>query len=174
MAEAIRKIQIFISSPGDVAEERDALELLIKDELQSTLGRQHNLYLEPLRWETLVTPGMTSDIQKKVFEEMGPYDIFIGLFWKRFGTPTPTHGSGSEAEFRDAYARWEEDNARPILMYFCERHFLPKSAELEQFGKVLAFREEIEKKGLYATYKDVDDFIAKTRRHLTQTIYRLI
>ncbi|MFK7847097.1 MAG: SUMF1/EgtB/PvdO family nonheme iron enzyme [Rhodothermales bacterium] len=168
------KIRIFISSPSDVKDERDALEALIKDELQLTLGRQLNLYLEPLLWETLVTPGM-GDIQKRVFDEVGPYDIFVGIFWKRFGTPTDEHESGSEAEFRDAYARWEEDNSRPVLMYFCKRPFVPETQEeLAQMGKVLGFRKELENKGLYSTYTELSEFEKMLRRHLNHCINSLV
>ncbi len=167
------RIRIFISSPGDVREERDTLEDLVKNDLQLTLGRQHNLYLEPMRWETLITPGM-GDIQKKVFEEMGPYDIFVGIFWKRFGTPTTEHESGSEAEFRDAYARWEEDNRRPILMYFCERPFLPDDEDLVQYGKVITFRKELENKGLYSTFSETSEFEKMLSRHLYRIIVSLL
>ena len=174
MSVQTTKIRIFISSPGDVAAERDALENLIKTELQLTLGRRYNLYLEPLRWETYVAPGM-GDIQQRVFDEMGAYDIFIGIFWKRFGTPTAEHESGSEAEFRDAYARWEKDNSRPVMLYFCQRPFMPDTKDaLTQMGKVLEFRKEIENKGLYSTYSQISEFERLLSRHLFDTITDLI
>ncbi|MFK7844959.1 MAG: SUMF1/EgtB/PvdO family nonheme iron enzyme [Rhodothermales bacterium] len=175
------RIRIFISSPSDVREERGVLEDLIKNDLQATLGRQHNLYLEPMLWENMVRPGL-GDIQKRVFEEMGPYDIFVGLFWKRFGTPTSDHESGSEAEFRDAYARWQEDNSRPVMMYFCERKLLvdvdtdPEDA-MEQFRqaqKLKQFREELGGKGLYWTYTEFKEFERLVSRHLYDVILDLV
>ena len=118
-------------------------------------------------------PGM-GDVQQKVFEEMGPYDIFVGIFWKRFGTPTSEHESGSEAEFRDAYAKdgrritagpssCTSASGRPITMssLACRRKNL---LNLDgQAQKVKAFREEIAGKGLYATYKELDEFKDKLR-----------
>ena len=176
-----KRIRIFISSPGDVAAERDALEAVITNDLQQTLGRQHALHLVPMRWESMVTPGM-GNIQEKVFAEMGPYDIFVGIFWKRFGTPTGEHDSGSEAEFRQAYTHWERDQSRPILMYFCERPATidldtdPAEAmeQFQQAQKVKAFREEVGDKGLYWTYGEVDAFAKMVRNHLYDTIVRLI
>ena len=174
MVDQTTRIRIFISSPGDVSEERDALEDLITNDLQLTLGRQHALYLEPLRWETRVRPGMGA-IQERVFEEMGPYDIFIGIFWKRFGTPSAEHESGSEAEFRDAWERWEADRSRPILMYFCERPFMPQShEELAQMSKVLTFREELQGKGLYWTYSEIEAFEKQVRRHVYDAVVSLM
>ena len=181
MPATLRHIRIFISSPGDVRPERDALEAVISDDLQRTLGRQHNLYLEPLRWENLARPGL-GDIQSQVSEQMGAYDIFVGIFWKRFGTPTAKHESGSEEEFRDAYALWEEDNDRPVMMYFCEREANisldtdPDKAmkQLQQAQKVKAFREEIGQKGLYWTYKEVDEFKIEIGRHLHDAILSLL
>ena len=181
MPATLRHIRIFISSPGDVRPERDALEAVISDDLQRTLGRQHNLYLEPLRWENLARPGL-GDIQTQVSGQMGAYDIFVGIFWKRFGTPTAKHESGSEEEFRDAFALWEEDNDRPVMMYFCEREAnisLDTDAEkameqIQQAQKVKAFREEIGQKGLYWTYKEVDEFKIEIRRHLHDAILSLL
>ena len=167
------KVRIFISSPGDVMDARDALEDVIVNKLQPTIGNQLGLHLQPMRWEGMVAPGM-GDIQKNVFEEMGEYDIFVGIFWKRFGTPTPEYGSGSEAEFWDAYRRWEEDNSRPILMYFCETPFLPTADDLEQYAKVLKFKEEIGGKGLYSTYDKLEQFKGDIQKHLFKRIQGLV
>ena len=181
MPATLRHIRIFISSPGDVRPERDALEAVIKDDLQHTLGRQHNLYLEPMRWEKLARPGL-GDVQSQVSQQMGAYDIFVGIFWKRFGTPTAKHESGSEEEFRDAYALWEKDHSRPVMMYFCEREANisldtdPDKAmkQLQQAQKVKAFREEIGQKGLYWTYKEIDAFEKEIKRHLHDAILSLL
>ena len=181
MPETLRKIRIFISSPSDVRRERDALEKVITQDLQQTLGKKHNLYLEPLRWEKRARPGM-GDIQSRISRQMGEYDIFIGIFWKRFGTPTARSKSGSEEEFREAYSLWEEDNSRPVMMYFCEReanislNIDPDKAieQIQHAQKVKAFREEIGQKGLYWTYKEVEDFVKEVRQHLHDTILELV
>ena len=166
------RYRIFISSPGDVREERDALEEIIKRDLQMTLGRHLNLFLEPLRWETNARPTI-GEIQANLFEQFGEYDIFVGIFWKRFGTPTSEFESGSEAEFRDALRRWEADRSRPILMYFCQRPFMPRAEDLEQYAKVLRFREELGDKGLYWTYDHVEEFSKLVRQHLYAAILDL-
>ena len=175
------KIRIFISSPSDVSAERDVLEDLIKNDLQLTLGREKNLFLEPVRWETHARPAI-GDIQSNIFTQLGHYDIFVGVFWKRFGTPTGNYESGSELEFRDAYKRWEEDNHRPVMMYFCDRK-IDLDVELNerividvvrQAQKVKAFRQEIESKGLCWTFTDTDELRLIAFRHLYDAIQDLI
>ncbi len=175
MSDPSKTYRIFISSPRDVEAERDMLERLIIEELQPRLAEVDDITLLPLLWERKVTPGM-GDIQARVFEQMGSFDIFVGVFWKRFGTPTADHESGAEAEFRLAYKLWEQDNSRPILMYFCERPFeVPKTfEEVEQIRRVVAFREEMEEKGLYWTYRDVDELKELARNHLYTEILRLL
>ena len=169
-----KEIRIFISSPGDVKAERDALKNLIRNDLQRTLGDTKSLYLNPILWEDLGRPGM-GNIQDNLFKQLGDFNIFIGIFWLRFGTPTGTHDSGSEAEFRKAYEKWKQDSDFPILMYFCER--CPESLNMidtEQLDKVRTFRKEVESKGLTWTYKEVDELVQVVRNHLFTAIMDLV
>ncbi|MDZ4702173.1 MAG: SUMF1/EgtB/PvdO family nonheme iron enzyme [Rhodothermales bacterium] len=177
----VDQIRIFISSPGDVVAERDALEDLIKNTLQTRHGDRLSVHMEPRRWETHGRPGL-GDIQTNLFDQIGEYHIYIGIFWLRFGTPTGNHESGSEAEFYDAYARWQADNSRPVMLYFCERedNFSLKSHTMkelierkEQQEKVEAFRENVGKEGLFWTYTDLADFTKKVERHLDATIEKI-
>ena len=178
---AARRIRILISTPNDVKEEVEALEALIREELQLSVGNRYNLYLEPVRWEKLITPSM-GDIQKSVFANLGEYDIFIGIFWKRFGAPALEHESGSEAEFRYAYRSWKEDNSRPFFIYFCERavsidlNTRPDEAleKIQETQKVREFRSELEGKGLYSTYNELEELIDLVRQDLYGVIVKIV
>lgn len=76
--------------------------------------------------------------------QVGEYDIFVGIMWKRFGTPTGKADSGTEEEFHIAYRPWQENESVRILFYFCQSPFMPRrQSEMEQMGKVLAFKEEL-------------------------------
>ena len=164
-----QEIRIFISSPGDVQAERDALKALVKDELQHTLGDKHGLHLVPVMWEDLGRPGM-GDIQENLFKQLGDFNIFIGMFWHRFGTPSGNYESGSEAEFRRAYEKWKADHSFPIFMYFCERN-LPANVDTRQLDNVRAFKKEINSKGLTWPYHGVDDLVTQVRKHVTDELY---
>ena len=59
--------------------------------------------LEAVRWESHCNPGVGSNVQSVINEQIGPTDIYVGIMWKRFGTPTGRAGSGTEEEFKAAY-----------------------------------------------------------------------
>ncbi|MEM1041114.1 MAG: hypothetical protein AAGI91_00650 [Bacteroidota bacterium] len=162
-------VRIFAASPGDVTAERDALDEVAADLSHSLDG----VHVEVLRWERDTYPAM-GRAQGLVFDQMGEdFDILVGIMWKRFGSPTGEAESGTEEEFDRAYARWQQTGQPPILFYFCERPFFPRTdREVEQFQKVQAFRQRLEGSGLIGTYEAVDDFKRKVRRALDATIRR--
>ncbi len=98
--------------------------------------------------------------------------MFVGILWKRFGTPTKRAESGTEEEFNRAYQFWKEYGRPHIMFYFNLAPYSPSSLEeTEQWGKVLAFQKELGEKGtLYWDYDGPDEFEQEVRRHLTQVV----
>jgi hypothetical protein len=166
------KIRVFVSSPSDVQLERDHITRVV-NELNETItivAPEKSISLELIKWETHVAPGLHAQgPQGVVTDQIPEYDIFVGIMWKRFGTPTQHFGSGTEEEFRDAYARWEKTRKTPrIMFYFCQAdlgYFEQKEA-LNQFEKVLAFRKELNDKGLMQSYTDRSNFDQTIRHQL--------
>ena len=141
MSDRPRHIRIFASSPSDVENERNELKAVVEELAASFSGR--GVTLELLRWETHSYPSLESP-QVAINRQIGAYEIFIGIMWKRFGTPTERYGSGTEEEFRDAYKLWEQDKRRPVLFYFKHTPFMPTTVEeVGQVARVLGFREEL-------------------------------
>jgi hypothetical protein len=98
-------------------------------------------------------------------------DIFIGIFWKRFGTPVYDAGSRTEHEFQRAYEAWQQRRRPHIMMYFNQTPYTPQtSAEAEQWREVLAFRESFPKEGLWWPYPGAAEFERLVRRHVAQFI----
>src|SRR4051794_40256573 len=91
MPRELPRIRIFLSSPGDVPNERDIAERAIFR--LAGVWKQH-LRLETKRWERDHYEAVRSF--QTAIGEMGAYDIFIGILWKRIGTGLPGH------EFRRA------------------------------------------------------------------------
>jgi len=166
-----KHIRIFVGSPGDVSKERDVLDLVVK-ELNETIAFYSGFWLELLRWETHCVPdfGRTQGI---VHKQIGPFDIFIGIMWKRFGTPTGHAQSGTEEEFRIAYEAWHQSGVPRILFYFCQEPFMPRNVEeLDQCRLVLSFRRELEQKGLVWEYPGHDKFADVIRPHIAKLLLK--
>jgi predicted nucleotide-binding protein len=169
MPATITKIRIFVASPSDVSQERDHLSHVVA-ELSTTVASYKGFALELIRWETHAIPGMGRP-QGLINEQIGEYDIFVGIMWRRFGTATGVADSGTEEEFRIAYDRWLKNPAIRILFYFSQRPFMPRAAdEIQQLAKVLDFRKDLDSRGLVSEYKDSDDFPNVVRPHLTRLL----
>ena len=110
-------------------------------------GSQNNWFLEVVKWETNSAPGISKGhIQDLISTDIGnDYDLFIGLMWMKFGTPTAAAGSGTEEEFYHALKRFQnEPDSLQILFYF--KDTLPNSLEdINPFElkKINEFKEKI-------------------------------
>lgn len=177
MPTPVKKVRIFVASPGDVQAEREQLAKVV-NELNLTISAiapEKEMVLELVRWETHVYPGLGKDAQEVVNQQIGEYDIFVGIIWKRLGTPTTVARSGTEEEFQRAYSIWQKDKTLPVLFYFCQQSFHPPRTkeEVEQLGKVVDFRDELTKKGLVADYSDHESFADVIRPHLLLVLGRM-
>jgi Domain of unknown function (DUF4062) len=167
----LTKLRIFVASPGDVSAERERLDGIV-DELNATLGTRTNIVLELVRWETHAWPGFGEDAQEVINGQIEPYDIFVGIMWKRLGTPTHRGASGTVEEFERAFDRWVEHRTPAIMFYFNRASFYPSSAEdVQQFERVLEFKEIVVSKGAFFwEYEGVEDFERHVRPHLYRQI----
>ncbi|MCP4629706.1 MAG: DUF4062 domain-containing protein [bacterium] len=144
------------------------------EELNRGVADDRGLRLELSRWETDAYPGFHSDGPQGLIDpvlKIEECDILLGIFWKRFGTPTGDARSGTEHEIRHAIQSRPQSGRPQIMIYFKEAEFLPHSeAELEQYRLVLRFRDEFPQEGLYWAFKDVAEFERLTRNHLMNLI----
>lgn len=165
-------LQVFVASPNDVAEERATLEDVIR-ELNITWSKELGIYLELVKWETHAYPSVGTDPQAIINEELGDnYDIFIGIMWTRFGTPTGRAGSGTSEEFQRAYSRYQNnpDQIR-IMFYFKDAPIPPSKLDPEQLASIKAFQTELGDQGtLYWTYTSLSEFTQLVRLHLTRQV----
>ena len=167
------QFRVFLASPGDVAAEREALVRAV-DEINVTTCPLLNCRLETVKWETHATPEAGRP-QQVINEQIGMYDIFVGVMWRRFGTPSGVAESGTEEEYRLAYRRWEQEPELPLMFYFCQAPFFPANVdELDQMRKVMLFRKELEGKALTWTFNEHAAFEATIRKHLCQRLPKLV
>jgi hypothetical protein len=171
MGNPDQDIRVFIASPSDVSAERDAVAEVVRETnyAASVFAPEMRLNLRSLRWEdTYPTMGRP---EQAILDQIGEYDIFVGIMCSRFGTPTGKAESGTEEEFRLAYEGWKHFGRPHIMVYFCEDPPAPKGiAEIEQLKKVYEFRDELYKVGLIGSYRTTGDFSRSFRNHLISVL----
>jgi len=144
MAKTQTILQVFVASPRDVVDERKILEDVIS-EFNLTWSDTNKIRLELLKWETHAHPGFGEDAQDAINRQIGnEYDIFIGIMWGLFGSPTNRAESGTEEEYEKAYARLAESpGSVQIMFYFKDAGISPSKLDPEQLAKVQAFKRRI-------------------------------
>ena len=174
MPTTITRYKVFLASPSDLSDDRTALDEVIT-ELNQSFGQQNDLHIELLKWESHSAPGVsTINVQKIINKDLGSdYDLFIGLIWKKFGTPTDVAESGTEEEFLLAYKRFiENPNSVQILFYFKNSPIPIEEIVPEQIQKIQKFKADIGKNKnlLYWEYQDIQQLQKFIRIHLPQRI----
>jgi len=170
-------IRIVVASPSDVQHERNTLSR-VAEELNRTIGRAYDLRIEVNRWETDAHPGFHVNGPQALIDpilKIEESDVFVGIFWKRFGTPVIGAGSGTQHEFNKAYSAWKDHGAPHIMFYFNGQEHAPSSnEEKSQWEEVLAFQRNFPSEGLWWSYNDVLEFERFVREHLTMFILETV
>jgi len=84
----MRTIRLFVSSPGDVAPERQRVQW-VADRLNGEFA--HNLHIETILWETAIFNAHDGGFQPQIEKRARPADcdIVLTIFWSRLGTELP-------------------------------------------------------------------------------------
>ncbi|MBT0958574.1 hypothetical protein IV417_14385 [Alphaproteobacteria bacterium KMM 3653] len=120
-SSALPEIKIFLSSPGDVNEER-----ILADRVMKRLADRYaaQARLVPIIWEH--EPLLATATFQDQIEKPSTTDIVICILWSRLGTRLPAHimredgsryDSGTEFEFEDAWKAMQS-TGRPDLMVY--------------------------------------------------------
>lgn len=172
MAKKVDILTIFVASPSDVADEKDALSRII-NELNLTL--RDDVRLELLRWETDTYPAFGSYPQDVINEQIGDdYDIFIAIFWSKVGTKTVNYESGTLEELDRAYKKYINNNdSIDLMVYFKDQPLPPSKIDYSQLQKISELKKQLgEKGGLYWPFDSVQDFESLVRVHLSRVVQK--
>jgi hypothetical protein len=175
MARTERVIVVFVASPSDLDAERNCLEEVIR-ELNISWSGTFGLRLDLVRWETQGYPDVGADAQEVLNRELpNDYDIFIGLMWGRFGTPTSRAGSGTEEEFNRALTRRKAGEAVKLMFYFKDAPLAPSLIDVAQLASVQRFKSGLGAEGgLYWLFNTPEDFENLARLHLARQIQEFV
>jgi len=163
---------VFVASPGDVTDERSVLEEVIS-EINMMWSRDLGIRLELVRWETHAIPGIGLDAQAVINDSIpNDYDLFVGIMWCRYGTPTGRAGSGTVEEFEIAKKRYESDpNSVKFMMYFKDAPISPSQMDPCQLTQVISFRNSLGAQGvLHWSFNSPEDFRRIFRIHIVGQI----
>ncbi|MCT4554505.1 MAG: DUF4062 domain-containing protein [Pelagimonas sp.] len=174
MPKQIQEYSVFISSPSDVARERETIQGAI-EQLNLLRGPGEDFRLTPIRWETHVSTQFGNHPQNVINEQIGDnYDIFVGVLCSRFGQPTQDYASGTEEEFsRAMQRRANEDHGPEVLFYFKDPRSSEHPIDAEQLWKLHTFKESISDKGIYEEFSNTDDLRGRVTTALVKAIDRI-
>lgn len=170
MPRTVVAYKVFLASPGDVKEERKIVKKVI--DLYNQIHSCDNIKLELLCWEDSTHPSFGDYPQDVVNSQIGDdYDVFIGILWARFGTPTLKYESGTEEEFYRAYERYKNGDSIELMVYRKDESISPSSIDVEQLQKINRFTSEVGKLGgYYFTFTGENQFQEMLLKHLDMVI----
>ena len=158
-------VRLFLASPSDVAPERQVAEDVI-----ATINRDFSSYthctVELLAWEN-IQPGAGRP-QALINARVDLCDLFVGILWKRWGTPAGDGQTGFEEEFERATCNHRSAGSPDIWIFFKDLDVDSTDDPGQQLQQVLAFRRrlEAERQILYKNFADETDFRGKFNNHL--------
>lgn len=172
MPDYYEHYRVFLSSPGDVAAERQlATEAIAK--INQVCGDLLQLSLRVRKWEDMapVTPHLPEErIQDALNEEVSKCNFFILILYKRYGRIEPGHSiSNTERELEAIMRCYEKNPHLKILAYF--REIGSDDDPGLQEKQVREFRERLQGLGMfYQTYRTPEEF----EDRVTHDLYSVI
>lgn len=171
----VKIYKCFIGSPSDTQKERQYCKEVFID-INKTIGEKFNFRIESLMWEDDCRPEFGDDGQEVINRQLllKEYNIFIGIMWARFGSPTKRAESGTVEEFEDAYQKYKDNKGMEICVYFNKQDIPQEKMDTEQISQVFGFKNKVsELGGLYHEYYGAEQFKEELRTHLSNYFLEL-
>ena len=172
----VKLIRAFIASPSGLEPER-RIAHAIAEHVNKTVAKELGGRLELFGWEETISGSGRP--QAMINTEMDSCELFIGAMWANWGSP-PDHGgpytSGFEEEFELSRTRHEKTGSPTMSMYFKTIDPMQMRDPGDDLKKVIAFQTKLrtEKRFLYDTFSEPNDFADKIRSFLTVHTIRLL
>ncbi len=143
MADSRKLVNIFLASPGDLSDER-RIAKTVADEVNTIFANAFGYQVELIGWEDTVS--VFGRPQATINRDLERCELFIGMVWKKWGTPPDTTGayaSGFEEEFELSVARRAREGRPEISLFFknIDEQFMRDPGD--QLQKVIAFKKKI-------------------------------
>ena len=147
-------LRVFLASPSDLEDERKATKEMV-DRLNLTI-RESGWTVELLGWEDRL-PGFGRP-QAQINADVDACDLFLGVLYRRWGSPSGEFKSGFEEEFERAIGRRKRSESPEIWIYF--KRVEDASDPGEQLQQVLVFRKKLEQRSelLFKEFGDTSEW----------------
>lgn len=150
-----------MSYPSDISDERDIVHQVCKE--LNIIWANNGVHIRVIDWKDDFVPNFGDHPQNIINSQIPEYNVFIGIYWTRFGSPTKNYNSGSEEEFYHAL-----NNKKHILLYFSEIKVSLSEIDVNQLKMINDFKEKVKPIGLYKSYNGIDEFRSMLSMHLNQ------
>ncbi|MEI2781282.1 MAG: DUF4062 domain-containing protein [Candidatus Competibacter sp.] len=172
MPDLYENYRIFISSPGDVAAERQFAEEVI-NRINRSCSEVLKISVSSQKWEHLPpeSPHLPEEkLQDLINKEVEKSHFFVLILFKRYGRKEPGHlKSNTERELETILKRYETNPQIRILAYFRDIPHNPDPGDQET--AVLELRNNLEKLGIrYRNYKLPEEF----KEEFTHDMYNVV
>lgn len=168
-------IRAFLASPGDLQEERKAIRDVV-DEFNMSWANELGYQVELIGWEETVS-GFGRP-QHLINQDLDQCELFLGMIWKRWGTPPDRDGefsSGFEEEFERSMARCGKTGSPETSLFFKQipNEFMVDPGD--DLKKVLEFKKTIiaGKKILFQNFSTVREIETLARKCVTAYVNRV-
>lgn len=160
-----------MASPGDLDKERKII--------QETVARINRRIGKLLKWFIILdcwedTPPGFSRPQSIINPNVDTCDLFLGMLWRWWGSPTGTHTSGFHEEFTRARERKKATGKPEIWIFFKtieNDHMKDPGPQLKQ---VLKFKKELKKQHelLFREFEDISEWKILISEFLTTYVIK--
>lgn len=197
MPNKVLQFRVFISSPGDVLDERNLARQLLSDELPRVPAFRQRVSFDPISWDdpaarvVMLAGEQPQDSVNRSLPRPAECDFVVIILWSRMGTPLPDtvrksngepYVSGTEWEFEDAMT----SSKRPSVMVY---HRTEKQKVNLDDPDIDAKREQLKKVDRFLSrfrnpdgsissginsYSTPSEFKEQLRQHLEQLVWERI
>lgn len=176
MPDRRKIVKVFLASPGDLSDERRAAKAAV-DEVNGLFANEFGYHVELVGWEDTVS--VFGRPQATINAELEDCEYFIGMMWKRWGTPPNLSGpytSGFEEEFKRSVDRRLRTGRPEISLLFKEIDPELLRDPGDELKKVLAFKSQLvaEKSIYFESFSKIGELEAKLRRCVSKYIRGLL
>jgi len=160
-------VKVFIASPGDLIDERKLFPDVI-ERVNTNKAKAMGYLLDAINYEDALPSGGRP--QELVNKDVAECDVFVLLFWKRWGSASGKFSSGTEEEFFIADSRFRKEKVPHLLIYFRDPPAEMIADPGVQLRKVRKFRARIEKEKryLYKPYSKIEEWRDLFEEHLSR------